>query len=37
MRKQRQGFMKCWNSTHHTVSQKKEKKNHCYVERKNEK
>lgn len=26
MRKQRQGFMKCWNSTHHTVSQKKRKK-----------
>lgn len=26
MRKQRQGFMKCWNSTHHTVSQKKKKK-----------
>lgn len=26
MRKQRQGFMKCWNSTHHTVSQKKEEK-----------
>lgn len=26
MRKQRQGFMKCWNSTHHTVSQKKKEK-----------